>query len=146
MAEPLRVPDGANSSEKSSPPSFMSMTVQSVSMAEQTTSTNRLSTSSLGMKGSLKVKIIKPYYEILTPIDGVQMLKHIESCGRICYKSEHKITEDSYLAFVKNTSSEGMKPSSNTSPCRSSSFATEAFPMRLSGIGLLLTVRSLPDM
>lgn len=33
------------------------------------------------------MKIIKPYHEILTPIDGVQMLKHIESCGRICYKS-----------------------------------------------------------
>ena len=48
------------------------------------------------------MKIIKPYHEILTPIDGVQMLKHIESCGRICYKSEHKITDDSYRAFVKN--------------------------------------------
>ena len=48
------------------------------------------------------MKIIKPYHEILTPINGVQMLKHIESCGRICYKSEHKITDDSYRAFVKN--------------------------------------------
>ena len=48
------------------------------------------------------MKIIKPYHEILTPIDGVQMLKHIESCGRICYKSEHKITDDSYLSFVRN--------------------------------------------
>ena len=48
------------------------------------------------------MKIIKPYHEILTPIDGVQMLKHIESCGRICYKSEHRITDDSYLFFVRN--------------------------------------------
>ena len=48
------------------------------------------------------MKIIKPYHEILTPVDGVQMLKHIESCGRICYKSEHKITNDSYLSFVRN--------------------------------------------
>lgn len=48
------------------------------------------------------MKIIKPYHEILTPIDGVQILKHIESCGRVCYKSEHKITEDSYLTFAKN--------------------------------------------
>ena len=48
------------------------------------------------------MKIIKPYYEIMTPIDGVQILKHIENCGRICYKSEHKITEDSYLTFAKN--------------------------------------------
>lgn len=48
------------------------------------------------------MKIIKPYHEILTPVDGVQMLKHIESCGRICYKNEHKITNDSYLSFVRN--------------------------------------------
>lgn len=48
------------------------------------------------------MKIIKPYYEILTPIDGVQILKHIEGCGRICYKSEHKITDNSYLSFVRN--------------------------------------------
>lgn len=48
------------------------------------------------------MKIIKAYHEIMTPIDGVQILKHIENCGRICYKSEHKITEDSYLTFAKN--------------------------------------------
>lgn len=48
------------------------------------------------------MKIIKPYHEIMTPIDGVQIHKHIENCGRICYKSEHKITEDSYLTFAKN--------------------------------------------
>ena len=48
------------------------------------------------------MRIIASSHEILTPIDGVQILKHIESCGRICYKSEHKITEDSYLTFVKN--------------------------------------------
>lgn len=48
------------------------------------------------------MRIITPSHEILTPIDGVQILKHIESCGRICYKSEYKITEDSYLTFVKN--------------------------------------------
>lgn len=48
------------------------------------------------------MKIITPYYEILSPIDGVQMLKYIETCGRICYKSEHRITYDSYLTFVRN--------------------------------------------
>lgn len=48
------------------------------------------------------MKIIKPYHEIMTPLDGEQMLKHIEACGRVCYKSEHKITEDSYLTFVRN--------------------------------------------
>lgn len=29
------------------------------------------------------------------------MYKHIEKCARICYKSEHKITEDSYKKFVQ---------------------------------------------
>lgn len=48
------------------------------------------------------MRIIKATYEILTPLDRVQILKHIETCGRICYKSEHKVTEDSYLGFVRN--------------------------------------------
>lgn len=53
------------------------------------------------------MQIIKPYYEIMTPIDGEQMLKHIELCGRICYKSEHKIRERSYLVFARNIVKKG---------------------------------------
>ena len=48
------------------------------------------------------MKIIKPSHEILTPIDGEQILKHIELCGRVCYKSEDRITEDSARRFVAN--------------------------------------------
>lgn len=48
------------------------------------------------------MNIIKPSFEILTPIDGTAILKHIETCGRVCYKSEDKITEDSCENFVKN--------------------------------------------
>ena len=40
------------------------------------------------------MKIIKPSYEILTEIDGIKELQHIEKIGRVCYKSEEKITED----------------------------------------------------
>ena len=40
------------------------------------------------------MNIIKPSYKILTPIDGVSELKHIERIGRVCYKSEGAITED----------------------------------------------------
>ena len=40
------------------------------------------------------MKIIKPYTEILTPINGVQILKDIERVARTCYKSEDKISED----------------------------------------------------
>lgn len=39
---------------------------------------------------------MKATYEILTPIskDGINELKHIEKIGRVCYKSEGKITEN----------------------------------------------------
>lgn len=42
------------------------------------------------------MNIIKPTYEILTPIsdDGIQELQFIEKAARICYKSEDRITED----------------------------------------------------
>lgn len=38
----------------------------------------------------------KANYEILTPIseNGIKELQHIERIGRVCYKSEDKITED----------------------------------------------------
>ena len=51
------------------------------------------------------MKILKANYEILTPISegGIEELKHIERIGRVCYKSEDKITEDGESAkkFVK---------------------------------------------
>lgn len=46
------------------------------------------------------MKIISPNVEILTPLDGQAILKNIELCGRVCYKSENKITDTSALAFV----------------------------------------------
>lgn len=46
------------------------------------------------------MKIINPYVEIMTPLDGHNILKHIEMCGRVCYKSEDKITDTSAAAFV----------------------------------------------
>lgn len=47
------------------------------------------------------MKIIKPSYEIMTPINRKELLKTIEIAGRTCYKSEDKITEDSASKFVK---------------------------------------------
>jgi thymidylate synthase (FAD) len=32
--------------------------------------------------------------------DVENILKHIEKCGRVCYKSEDKITTDSYIKFT----------------------------------------------
>ena len=57
------------------------------------------------------MKIIKPSYEILTPISdgGVKELQHIEKIGRVCYKSEDRITDDGESAkkFVKMLISNG---------------------------------------
>ena len=47
------------------------------------------------------MRIIAPSTEILTPLDGDTILKHIELCGRVCYKSEGLITEDSAERFVR---------------------------------------------
>jgi thymidylate synthase (FAD) len=42
------------------------------------------------------MKLIKPSYEIITPINGEEILKQIELAARTCYKSEGKIEyEDS---------------------------------------------------
>ena len=42
------------------------------------------------------MRIIKPSYEILTPISdgGIKELQHIERIARVCYKSEDKISPD----------------------------------------------------
>lgn len=51
------------------------------------------------------MNIIEANYEILTPISNgaIKELQHIEKIGRVCYKSEDKITEDGESAkkFVK---------------------------------------------
>lgn len=47
------------------------------------------------------MKIIKPYIELIDAPDYNAMLKKIERIGRICYKSESKITEDSAEGFIR---------------------------------------------
>lgn len=47
------------------------------------------------------MKLIKPHFEIWEQEPGIQgVYKAIERAGRICYKSEDKITEDSAKPFV----------------------------------------------
>jgi thymidylate synthase (FAD) len=48
------------------------------------------------------MKIVEPSVEIMSHIDGIEMLKNIELYARTCYKSEKKITGDSCLQFVQN--------------------------------------------
>lgn len=47
------------------------------------------------------MKLVKPSFEIIEQEAGLEgLLRHIERCGRTCYKSEDKITEDSSEKFV----------------------------------------------
>ena len=47
------------------------------------------------------MNIIAPGFELQDNLNGEQMLKSIEQIGRICYKSEGNITEQSAYAFVR---------------------------------------------
>ncbi|KPU45650.1 thymidylate synthase ThyX [Oxobacter pfennigii] len=48
------------------------------------------------------MNIIKPEIFVENEINGIEILKHIEKIGRVCYKSEDSITADSAARFVKN--------------------------------------------
>ena len=48
------------------------------------------------------MKVISPSFEILTPLNGTDILKTIERIGRVCYKSEDSITAESAEKFVSN--------------------------------------------
>lgn len=53
------------------------------------------------------MKIIKANAWIEDEINGMDILKKIEKAGRVCYKSEDRITEDSAIRFVKNILNRG---------------------------------------
>jgi len=48
------------------------------------------------------MKVIAPYFEILENLDQQSLSVRIEVCGRICYKSEDKITPESAEPFIRN--------------------------------------------
>ena len=47
------------------------------------------------------MKLIRPSYEILTEINGSEILRNIERAGRVCYKSEGLIADGSAERLVK---------------------------------------------
>ena len=54
------------------------------------------------------MKVIQASYEILTDLsDPIKILKEIERAGRVCYKSENNITDDSCITFCKNIINRG---------------------------------------
>ena len=52
------------------------------------------------------MRIVKPYV-IVEKFDEVQVMKRIERACRTCYRSEGKITEDSYKNLIKNCINRG---------------------------------------
>jgi len=51
--------------------------------------------------------VIEPGFEILQEIDGEEILKRLERIGRVCYKSEGKITGTSCEGFLSNIIARG---------------------------------------
>lgn len=47
------------------------------------------------------MRIIIPSFEITEPLEPSMILKNIEVYGRVCYKSEEKMTPDSSTSFVQ---------------------------------------------
>lgn len=53
------------------------------------------------------MRAIEPYFEVLDDIQGQEILKRLEKYGRVCYKSEDKISEGSEQKFIKNILNRG---------------------------------------
>ncbi|WP_294342529.1 FAD-dependent thymidylate synthase [uncultured Clostridium sp.] len=53
------------------------------------------------------MKIIDPYVELESEINGEDILRTIEKVGRVCYKSEDRITEESAKRFVESLMKRG---------------------------------------
>ena len=47
------------------------------------------------------MRIIEPTFEVFGKIDAHEILKSIERCGRVCYKSEDRATESSATEFIE---------------------------------------------
>lgn len=46
------------------------------------------------------MKIVSPSVQILTPLNGEQILRHIENCGRTCYQSYENKNEESHKKMI----------------------------------------------
>lgn len=53
------------------------------------------------------MKIIEPSFEIQEYLDTLSIAARLEECGRVCYKSENAIAEDSAIAFVTRIAANG---------------------------------------
>ncbi len=53
------------------------------------------------------MKVIEPYFEFQDDLDRSSLAVRLEACGRICYKSEDQISEDSAIPFVTKIAAHG---------------------------------------
>ena len=53
------------------------------------------------------MRVIEPSFEIITPIDPEAVMRHLELCGRVCYKSEGNIGEGSAERLVTHMLARG---------------------------------------
>ena len=53
------------------------------------------------------MEIIRPYFVIEDEVNGERILKNLERYGRVCYKSESKITLNSARDFIKRVLERG---------------------------------------
>lgn len=53
------------------------------------------------------MKIIEPSIAILSDVNSNEIMKNIEICGRVCYKSENRISEESSKKFIKRIIASG---------------------------------------
>ena len=50
----------------------------------------------------MRLKIIDPSVKLATDFVGKDVMQFLERCGRVCYKSENKITNGSSEKFIRN--------------------------------------------
>ncbi len=48
------------------------------------------------------MKIISPSFEIINRPNGEEVLRHLELCGRVCYKSEDSVSPDSAEKLIRH--------------------------------------------
>ncbi len=53
------------------------------------------------------MKIIEPFFQIQDELDNASVAVRLEACGRVCYKSEDKITDNSAIPFVTRIAAHG---------------------------------------
>ena len=53
------------------------------------------------------MKIIQPSFEVLDHLDAESLPVRLEYCGRICYKSEHRIRRETAIPFVVKMAKHG---------------------------------------